>query len=227
VDGANGSRFRTDLFLYNPSPEMRSVLLAAKPLDANVPEQFVTFTLLPFESKRIPDVYSTAFQRTGLGRLRFQSDSPWETGGIRVSARIYTIDDAGGTYGYVMPALNAFQSASPGETVEVLGAIIDPRFRVNLAIVDTGGQPNGQSQRVQVEIFASGGVRLDSFETNVPNAGGVQLADLLTARGLTSPAPAPIIIRVSPAGGNFGVFATMIDNRTNDPTYLGAGLATR
>jgi len=227
VDGANGSRFRTDLFLYNPSPEMRSVFLSAKPLDENVPEQFVTFTLLPFESKRIPDVYSTAFQRTGLGRLRFQSESPWETGGIRVSARIYTIDEAGGTYGYVMPALNAFQSASAGETVEVLGAVIDPRFRVNLAIVDTGGQPNGQSQRMRVEIFASGGARLDSFETSVPNAGGVQLADLLTSRGLTSATPAPIIIRVSPSGGNFGVFATMIDNRTNDPTYLGAGLATR
>ncbi|MBI2215586.1 MAG: hypothetical protein HYU52_18215 [Acidobacteria bacterium] len=226
VDGANGSRFRTDLFLYNPSPELKSVILASKPLDEAVFETTVWFTLLPFESKRIPDVYQTVFQRTGLGRLRFQSDAPWETGGIRVSARIYTVDDSGGTYGYVMPALNAFQSASAGESVEILGGVIDPRFRLNLAIVDTAGQPNGQSQRVNVEIFASGGTRLDSFETNVPNAGGIQLADLLTARGLTSANPSPVVIRVSPLGGNFGVFATMIDNRTNDPTYLGAGLAS-
>ena len=87
---------------------------------------------------------------------------------------------------------------------------------------------NGASRRfARPAALLSGGTKLDSFETNVPNAGGVQLTDLFTSRGITSSQPKPVIIRVSPAAGLFGAFATMIDNRTNDPMYLGAGLTSQ
>ncbi|MCA1732812.1 MAG: hypothetical protein LC732_04340, partial [Acidobacteria bacterium] len=68
LDGANDSRFRTDLYLYNPADKLKSVNLSAKSLDVDEPESHVNFTLLPFESKVIPDVYKMAFNKEGLGR---------------------------------------------------------------------------------------------------------------------------------------------------------------
>ncbi|MCA1732312.1 MAG: hypothetical protein LC732_01760, partial [Acidobacteria bacterium] len=68
LEGANGSRFRTDLYLYNPSDKLKSVGFSAKSLDVDEPESHVNFTLLPFESKVIPDVYKMAFNKEGLGR---------------------------------------------------------------------------------------------------------------------------------------------------------------
>ncbi|HVR42918.1 MAG TPA: hypothetical protein VMS56_05675 [Thermoanaerobaculia bacterium] len=228
LDGANGSRFRTDLFLYNTADEVRGVTFAAKALDRDEPESWVSFTLLPRESKIIPDAYRLAFGREGLGRLRFWSArSAAETEGVRVAARIYTEKPDGGTYGFVMPALNAFQTAGPGESLEILGAVIDPRFRTNLALVDTFTQANGGSQRVEVEIIGPDGARLDRFETTVRNAGGTHLLDLFGSRGLTADRPTPVVIRVSPGTGVVGAFATLVDNGTSDPIYLGAALASQ
>lgn len=227
LDGANGSKFRTDLYLYNSSNLLKNVRFSAKPLDSNESETVVTFTLLPFESKLIPDVYKTAFAKEGTGRLRFQSGQQAETEGVRVSARIYTEAPDGGTYGFVMPALNAFQSAGPGESLEIIGAVIDERFRTNLALVDTAAFSNGGVRRVRVEVFGTGRELLDSFETQVRVAGGMQIADLFTNRGFTSDSSKPVIIRVSPLDGLVGAFATLIDNRTNDPMYLGAGLLSQ
>jgi hypothetical protein len=227
LDGANDSRFRTDLYLYNPSDKLKSVNFLAKSLDADEPETHVYFTLLPFESKVIPDVYKTAFAKEGLGRLRFQSGNMADSEGIRVTARIYTQEADGGTYGFVMPALNAFQAAGPGESLEIMGAFIDEGFRTNLALVDTIGWTNAPPMKVTVEIFGTGGALLDKFDTNVRAAGGTHLLDIFTNRGLESETPTPVIIRVSPSIGIIGAFATMIDNGTNDSLYLGAGLAAQ
>ena len=227
LEGANGSRFRTDLYLYNPSDTLKSIGLSAKPLDADEAEKHVSFTLLPFESKVIPDVYKTAFAKEGLGRLRFQSGHMGDSEGIRVSARIYTLEADGGTYGFVMPALNAFQSAGPGESLEIMGAFIDSGFRTNLALVDTIGWNTNQPVDVRVEIFGTGGALLDRFDTKVRAAGGTHLLDIFTNRGLEADSPTPVIIRISPSIGIIGAFATMIDNGTNDSLYLGAGLAAQ
>lgn len=225
LDGAQGSRFRTDLFLFNPSDQVRSVVLQTRPLDRSAPIAQQSITLLPRESKVIPDVYKTLFDRTGTGRLLFQSTNQFEGNGIRVSARIYSEREDGGTYGFVMPALNAFQSAGPGESIEILGSLIHSRFRTNLALVDPSwGGAATENQRVRVEIFGTGGQRLDNFEVQVPLGGGVQLSDLFTSRNLTAMLPTPVMIRISPSTAAVAAFATMIDNQTNDPLYLGAGL---
>lgn len=158
---------------------------------------------------------------------RISAPMPPEPLATGTLVRIYSVDDDGGTYGYVVPPLNGFQIAGPGETLEILGGVLDDRFRTNLALVDTAGFPNGQTQRVRVEIFESGGARIDSFEAQVPNAGGVQLNDVFNARGIQRATPAPVLIRISPAGGSIGAFAAMVDNKTNDPLYLGAALGAQ
>lgn len=231
LDGANDSRFRTDVFLYNPSDEVQTVVMGARPFRpaAGVPtsEKFVSFTLLPFESKVIPDIYQTVFNGDGLGRMTFQSGSLTDSDGIRVMARIYTQEPGGGTYGFVMPALNAFQIAGPGESLEIMGAFIDSRFRTNLALVDAFTRATTQPPKVTIEIFATGGALLERFDATMPALGGSHLLDIFNARGLTSAVPQPVIIRITPSVGTVGAFASMVDNGTNDALYLAAGLAAQ
>lgn len=226
VTGAGGAEFRSDLFLYNPTANVRGVLLAAKRWDTNEPELRLNLNLLPFETKVVRNALPTLFGISGIARLRFVSGMPGESAGIRVSSRTYSIDANGGTYGFVMPPLNAFQLATSGEALEILGAVADPAFRTNLALVELSQSATGGTARVRIGIIDEEGRDIDSFETSLPIAGGVQLVDLFSARNIAG-TRRPLLIRVETLAGTVAAFATTIDNGTNDPTYLSANLAAQ
>lgn len=225
VDGANGSRFRSDLYLFNPSYQVRTVMLNALAHDGPAQRGF-TYTMLPRESKVIRDVLQTAFGMTGLARLNFVSGNLLEASSVRVTSRTYNVDANGGTYGFVMPPLNAFQTVGPGESIEVLGATADPNFRVNLGIADISGGTGGRANMVKVDIIGDGGKLLSSFEIGVPSAGSIQILDVLRGRAIPQDG-APVLFRLSPTGGLIGAFPTLIDNRTNDAVLLTSGLAAK
>jgi hypothetical protein len=227
ADGANGARYRTDLFLFNPSERTQSVTLAIKPWSVNTSERLLTLPLLPRESKTIRDVLFTAFGLSGVARLRFQTTGTLDdSGGVRVTSRTYTFAPSGGTYGLLLPALNAFQSAGGGESLEILLPAGGAGFRTNLALVDLSAAPGSGTVSVRVEVFDESGVRRDVFETPVPLAGGIQVDDLFHGRGLGD-GPRAGVIRVSPAGGLVAAYASVIDNATNDPLYAPPMLAAK
>ena len=226
LDGANNSKFRSDLFLYNPASTPRTVTLQAKMWDSSEQPITLNLTMLGNEARVIRDVLQTAFGRTGIARLRYQSQTS-DSIGVRVTSRTYNVDENGGTYGFLMPPLNNFQAASAGDTLEIFGAVGDPHFRTNVGIVElSSGFTTGTSPTVKIEIVDHKGVTIDSFTTTVPYAGGAQLNDIFRARGLGD-GPAAAIIRISPLNGMVGAYATMIDNGTNDPTYLAAQLGAK
>ena len=224
LDGANGSRFRSDLYLFNPSAQPRGVTLEAKAWDTPEQPAFLSLTLLPNEARVIRDVLSTAFGKTGIARLRFTSQSPGNSG-VRVTSRTYSIADNGGTYGFLMPPLNNFQIAGSGDTLEILGAFADPGYRTNIGLVEITAWATHQNATARVEIFDSASRTIDSFTVNVPIAGGTQLNDIFRARGLT--VSGPVLIRITPANGTIGAYATTTDNITNDSSYLAANLAAK
>ncbi len=226
LDGANGSKFRSDLFLFNNSSQPKQLTLQAKLWD--VPEFPTTLplTLLPHEARVIRDVLLTAFGKVGIARLRFTSQTGFTDTSVRVTSRTYTIDPSGGTYGFLMPPLNSFQSGGPGDTLEILGATLDPHFRTNLGLVDLSGFPGPQAARAKVEIIDDAGRSLDSFEVSIPSAGGMQINDLFHGRGL-SESNKSVLIRVSTIQGMIGAYAAFVDNGTNDPAYVAANLAAK
>jgi hypothetical protein len=224
LDGANGSKFRSDLYLFNNSSQAKILTLQAKLWD--VPENPTTLplTLLPHEARVIHDVLLNAFGKVGIARLRFTAQGSTSDTSVRVTSRTYTIDPGGGTYGFLMPPLNSFQSGGPGDTLEMLGATLDPHFRTNLGLVDLTGFPGVRAARARVEIIDDGGKSLDSFEISVPSAGGMQIDDLFHGRGLAESARS-VLIRVTTIEGMIGAYVAFVDNGTNDPTYVAANLA--
>ncbi|MHB8798778.1 MAG: hypothetical protein ACYDBY_09985 [Thermoanaerobaculia bacterium] len=226
ADGRNGARFRSDLFLYNDSDAPASVTLAAKRWDSTAPEKLVTLTLFPREAKAIRDALAAVFRLDGVARLRFMAGEGGAGLGVRVTSRAYTVRPDGGTYGVPLPPLNAFQMAGAGEALELFGVLGGPSFRTNLALVDMTAFSSGNTIRARVEIVGDGGGTLDAFDVNVPVAGGIQLDDVFRSRGLGDGPPAALI-RVSPAGGLVGAYATSIDQGTNDAILVPAALAAR
>ena len=226
ADGRNGARFRSDLFLYNDSDAPASVTLAAKRWDSTAPEKLVTLTLFPREAKAVRDALTAVFQLEGVARLRFMAGEGGAGLGVRVTSRAYTVRPDGGTYGVPLPPLNAFQMAGAGEALELFGVLGGPSFRTNLALVDMTAFANGTTVRARVEVIGDGGAVLDAFDVNVPVAGGIQVDDVFRSRGLGDGPPAALI-RVSPAGGLVGAYATSIDQGTNDAILVPAALAAR
>ena len=232
ADGANGAAFRSDLYLFNPTPEARSVTLTARDWASPLTTKSLFLVLLPQESKVIQDALLGAFGLTGVAQVSFTSDASLETAeGVRVTSRTYTnapgYSNASGvgTYGHPVPPLNSFQSVTAGETLEILGPVQAPGFRTNLALVDLLPPGNlGGPLTIGVEIVDGKGVVVDSFTKSLPQGAGGQINDLFNARGL-KPDLGPVLIRVSPSGGNVAAYATTIDNGTNDPTYFQAVLA--
>ena len=228
TDGAHGAAYRSDLFLFNPADGVRTVRLLVKNWSTNETEQTLSLTLLPRESKTIRDALLTAFGRTGVARLRFQTDGSADvSGGVRVTSRTWTAGPSGGSYGLLIPALNAFQSAGGGESLEILLPAGGSGFRTNLALVElTSSFVSGTPVAVRVEVFDEHGTLRDHFETPLPIAGGVQIDDLFHGRGLGD-GPSAGVIRISPASGLVAAYASVIDNGTNDPMYVAAQLAAK
>ena len=188
--------------------------------------------LLPAGVEGDPGRAPRRFRADRRGSVSFTSDASPETAeGVRVTSRTYTnapgYSNASGvgTYGHPVPPLNSFQSVTAGETLEILGPVQAPGFRTNLALVDLLPPGNlGGPLTIGVEIVDGKGVVVDSFTKSLPQGAGGQINDLFNARGL-KPDLGPVLIRVSPSGGNVAAYATTIDNGTNDPTYFQAVLA--
>jgi hypothetical protein len=224
LEGANNSRFRSDLYLFNQSAQPGSVTLQVTPWDQPQGPATLTLTLLPYEARVIKDILGL-FGRTGIARLRFQSGTMGPGGGVRVTSRTYTIDADGGTYGFLMPPLNNFQIGGNGDTLEILGAVAHENYRTNIGLVELNAWPTGQSATARIEIIDSTGREVDAFTVNIPSAGGMQVNDVFRARGMN--VSGPVLIRISPANGTIGAYATNTDNRTNDSIYLAANLAAK
>jgi hypothetical protein len=224
LDGVNGSKFRSDVYLYNNAPASKYVTLVMKMWDSSA-SSGVTILMQPNEARVLSDILFSFFGRTGIARLRVTASGATTDTSIRVSSRTYTVDTNGGTYGFLLPPLNSFQTASAGDILEILGPSLDPGFRTNLGLVDMAAFASSPA-RARVEVISSAGFTLDRFEITLPTLGGMQLNDLFRAHQLTHDG-SPVLIRVTTINGMIGSYAATLDNGTNDSTYFAANLAAK
>ena len=224
LDGSNGSKFRSDVYLYNNESSAKYVTLSMKMWDSSTSSTYWT-VLQPNEARVLPDILFTVFGKTGIARLRITASGATTDTSVRVSSRTYTTDANGGTYGFLLPPLNSFQTASPGDILEILGPALDPGFRTNLGLVDMAAS-EFSAARARVEVISCEGVTLDRFEITLPLLGGLQLNDLFRAHQLPNDG-SPVLIRVASINGMVGSYAATLDNGTNDSTYFAANLAAK
>ena len=220
---ANGAQLRTDLFLMNPATYDNSINFEIKPWSSNDAPRSTRLALAPGQSLVIRDALAY-FGLTGFARIRYTSGIVSDPG-VRVTSRTYAENADGGTYGTAVPPLNSFQSASAGESLEILGVTGETGFHATLSLVDLNAMYDGHKAEAKIHIFNEYGLEIDSFDVAFPIAGGMQVDSIFRNPNLVPPKAA--LIRVEVKSGLVAAFATLTDNITNDATYLAASLGAK
>jgi hypothetical protein len=225
VDGANGTQWRSDLFLHNPREGSRYLILTVRLWDEPWRQQTAWVRLHGQETRVVRDALWTLFGLRGVARLRYWSaeDEPGE--GVRVTSRTYTVDANGATYGSLVPPLNGFQIATPGDRLEILGVSAGPGFRTNVGLVDVS-ETTETDPIVRLTLIGDRHQVLAKWTASIPARGGIQLNDVFRARGITPPPAALLVVEVM-EGKQIAAYATLVDNGTNDSVYLSSQLGAK
>lgn len=247
--GANNSFFRTDLFITNLSSDAITVEVAYAPTGESTnnagqtaPANTQKVNLAANERREIVDATRVLFnQESGIGGLVFfgcrQNGNCTDTNNltdfrpITVQARIYTTSGDGSTFGQLIPGIPwyFYISNEAGDTnlqrAFITGLRNTTEFRTNLGLFNYSTQ---SSITVRVRIFNATGQQQggDIIKTLAPLAQTqFPLASFFSGSGyyatLEEVSFAPVAGATNPAHGFFA-YASLLDNRSNDPTYLEA-----
>jgi hypothetical protein len=138
--------------------------------------------------------------------------------GALVSSRTYNLDPQGASFGQGIPGVLVNGQTAPSSLLLPLVHSAPGRFRTNLGLVQT----SAGSLTVRVEIHAPSGALL-AARNFTGSAGFRQINDLFEELGLGSLSVEGAWIEVqlmSPAPAFWTCYASVVDDRTNDPTYV-------
>jgi hypothetical protein len=175
----------------------------------------VSLSLDPHACWRHEDVLASLFGFTGSGALRIVPDE----GTVLACSRTYA-ESPDGTFGQSIPGV-AESEALSGERALLLqvASSADPTvgFRTNVGLVNLAEEPI----EVTLGVKRGSGETLAWQEVNVPSGSLRQLNDLLRTLGAGAVDAAYIEVSV-PLAGRVVAFASVVDNRTGDPTFIPA-----
>jgi hypothetical protein len=210
--GLNGSAWRTDLGILNPTTSA-----------ANVEIDFYggyngilsnTISVAAGAQLMLADVVGE-IGASGQGALEILSDQA-----LKVTSRTYSRipSDASclpdGTQGQDYPALTASDGLVAGQIAYLAGLVENASFRSNIGLVNTGPD----SATVLVELYDATGTELVQYYAwLVPGEWEQRTQPFLNWAGQTAMDRGYAKITVQWGSGVFA-FASVVDNLTNDPT---------
>ena len=130
------------------------------------------------------------------------------------SSRTYNVTP-NGTFGQFIPAVPFSQFAGKGQTLTMNELSESTQFRTNLGIVEASGQPAG----VHVTIYGASGKVSSSFDVGLQPGEQKQINQVLRANNVVSD-NARIDVQVTSDTGRVTAYASVLDNRTNDPMLV-------
>lgn len=211
--GAEGSLWRTDLAVVNPGSTAASLTLAFVPVEGAALTR--TATLAAGATREWADVLVSLFgvgaAANVSGALRIGADAT-----LCVSSRTFN-QDASGTFGGFLPAVTAAEALSPGRTGVLPHLSRNALFRTNVGVTNLGGA----SLVARVRLFAAdGGAAGAPIDLTVAPGALVQVVDPFGVAAAGDHDVAFATVEVTTTGGLAWAYASVIDNRTGDPTIV-------
>jgi hypothetical protein len=213
VDGVGDSRWRTRAEVQNPDNVPQQVRLVYY-AGAQQPPRTSTVTVEPGEQKRYQDLVQELFATSGSsGSLHV-----WAPTGVIVNTSTYNLG-ATGTYGQAIPALGEGDLLAPGEVGRLLNLASDASMRTNVGFTEFAGVDT-QVEICLYEYGIFGGSILGCGTLTVSAWRNLQKNDVFGYLGVQG-AHQGVLARVKVlAGGSVYAYASKIDNRTQDPTFI-------
>jgi hypothetical protein len=205
AQGALGSQWRTDVGLLNTGTMAARVRLllhgsVSGALDVTVPAGGQTV---------LTDVVGQ-MGVTGTGSLEVLSDEQ-----IYVSSRTYN-QSGSGTFGQYLDGVAPTEALTSGQSAMLPHLAENSSFRTNIGLLNTSSSP----ATVRVELLGAGGVVLGTYDRTVP--AGQLLQDNQPFRNLagqTNMQRGSARVRLL-SGTGIVAYASVVDNRTQDPTTI-------
>lgn len=205
VRGVNNTFWTTDLQLANTTAQNESVRVTFYP--ANRAAVSRDISLAANESVLVRDVtapaaFGVSDDTEWLGQLQLES-----IGDFNATARTFTADDKGGSYGSVSDSVDPDLLPQAGT---ITGLLADDRFRTNIALVN----PSDDSIAVHLDLRRKDGSIAGSDDIGL----GPHVTRQISASTYVSRADdSPFSIRWTSNGAAYLVAST-IDNASGDPT---------
>jgi hypothetical protein len=133
-----------------------------------------------------------------------------------VTSRTYAVTPDG-TYGQAIPAFPLPSFAGFGGTLSLQHLAQSAAYRTNVGLVEA----SGQKATARLRVYDSAGHELTHFDVSLGRLEQRQLNSVLADHGVTAD-DARIAIEVTSPQGLVGAYASVVDNRTADPTLVPA-----
>ena len=211
------SNFHSDMRIFNASQQAVTLDLKYYPLGSvNGTPSITPLTIQPGQVSALDNILPTIFNLTNTGGA-VTVTAP-QSASLVLTARTFSREADGGTYGQFIPGVTASEATGLGERgIELLQLEQSDFYRTNVGIVEVTGKP------VYLEITAESP---QSKVTRVVNLGldGHQFVQGSTFRdmGFDTVYNGRITIRVVGGEGRVAAYGSVIDARTADPTYVPA-----
>ena len=218
TDGLFGSRWQSDVEIYNPGVARIHVRFDLIPEPGGARATSSAFELPPGTARRFKDLLRSVFGQSGKGAVLIASDD----GPFLASSRTYS-SDGHLSFGQLVPAVAAEDVLTYGSSwflPQLRGTHYGiESFRTNLGVVNLGDTELIINVKIQARLSEGySGLKTRDLDVTVPAGSYRQIGDLLEGLDLVSPAHARVLTRDRSA--RFYVYASVIDNRTNDPVFI-------
>ncbi|HKO56018.1 MAG TPA: DUF4214 domain-containing protein [Thermoanaerobaculia bacterium] len=210
----NGAaNFHTDMRLYNSGTTSQKVTLRYTTPPQPAP---VERTLAPGEVLSIDNTLLSLWNISNSGGAVLVTTDA--NSALVVTARTFSRRDDGGTFGQFIPAVSPSDAVGLGDQLEVLQLEQSAGFRSNLGLVEVTGQP------VDLEIIATTPDSKTSAKVPQHLDGNqfLQLSSVFNRFGFTTVYNGRITVKVVGGSGKVSAYGSVVDNQTQDPTYVPA-----
>lgn len=209
--GVGGTSWRTELSLFNAGLEGASVTLVFLPTRSSrtielAPRQSVTF------SNALQEVFGLS---SGAGAVAIEGVSAASSAQLRVTSRTFTAG-AGGSYGQSVPEMRPEQLAT---TMYVTGLQNNAQYRTNIGLVNQSADAVTSS----LTLFSSNGSTIATRSVTLGAMSFQQAALWSYFPEVQGQSHEVLTLRiVSPVAEAVSVYASVIDNATQDPICIQA-----
>ena len=217
--------WRTDMRIFNSGAPVEATLtFYPQSSDGTPPAKHPPLplaqrvvTINTNEVRSIDNLIQSEFGLTNVGgalHVTTVVDSP-----LIVSARTYN-QTSNGTFGQFVPAVTTADAVGTGDrSLNILQVEDSDRFRTNLGLAEVTGQP----ATVEVSVIFSDTKVTPKIQFQLPANGFVQTR-LLNMLGISHAQTynARLVVRVTGGAGKVTAYGSVIDSKTEDPTYVPA-----
>jgi uncharacterized repeat protein (TIGR01451 family) len=212
----SGAAWRSDVRIFNSSTSPQTTTLTLYPTGNPSASVTQSVTIQPGEVKALDDIVHSTFNLTNAGGALHVTTATAVP--LIVTARTFN-DTPAGTLGQFLQAVTPADAVGNGErSLQLLQMEESPRYRTNLGLTEVTGKPVTAEVTVILpdsKVAPKVQIPLAAFEY-------IQVPIITKLLGTTNAYNARISVRVIDGQGKVSAYGSVIDQKTQDPTFVPA-----